>query len=142
MSGSVEKSRRQIALKLLRVEVRVRVMLRKPALLFALAAMATACSVTSKSPQTPTPPRTLSDLQKSGAKFKNVLRLPEFETTPEAVKVTADQTMFIANAALGDSRVGSLEYDTLYAVGLLLFAITLVVNAISIRLVQRFRQAY
>jgi ABC-type phosphate transport system permease subunit len=54
------------------------------------------------------------------------------------------QTMtgFIANAALGDSRVGSLEYDTLYAVGLLLFAITLIVNFISIRLVRRFRQAY
>ncbi|GAA1788462.1 phosphate ABC transporter permease subunit PstC [Agromyces lapidis] len=54
------------------------------------------------------------------------------------------QTMtgFIANAALGDSRVGSLEYDTLYAVGLLLFLITLIVNFISIRLVRRFRQAY
>ena len=40
------------------------------------------------------------------------------------------QTMtgFIANAALGDSRVGSLEYDTLFAVGLLLFLFTLVVN--------------
>lgn len=54
------------------------------------------------------------------------------------------QTMtgFIANAALGDSRVGSLEYDTLYAVGLLLFLVTLLVNAISIRLVRKFRQAY
>jgi phosphate transport system permease protein len=54
------------------------------------------------------------------------------------------QTMtgFIANAALGDSRVGSLEYDTLFAVGLLLFLFTLVVNMISIRLVRRFREAY
>lgn len=54
------------------------------------------------------------------------------------------QTMtgFIANAALGDSRVGSLEYDTLFAVGLLLFAITLLVNFISIRFVRKFRQAY
>jgi len=54
------------------------------------------------------------------------------------------QTMtgFIANAALGDSRVGSLEYDTLFAVGLLLFAITLTMNFISIRLVRRFREAY
>lgn len=54
------------------------------------------------------------------------------------------QTMtgFIANAALGDSRVGSLEYDTLYAVGLLLFAITLLMNWISIALVRRFREAY
>jgi phosphate transport system permease protein len=54
------------------------------------------------------------------------------------------QTMtgFIANAALGDSRVGSLEYDTLFAVGLLLFIFTLVVNMISIRMVRRFREAY
>lgn len=54
------------------------------------------------------------------------------------------QTMtgFIANAALGDSRVGSLEYDTLFAVGLLLFMITLIINFISIRLVRRFRESY
>jgi phosphate transport system permease protein len=54
------------------------------------------------------------------------------------------QTMtgFIANAALGDSRVGSIEYDTLFAVGLLLFLITLLVNFISIRIVRRFREAY
>jgi phosphate ABC transporter permease protein PstC len=54
------------------------------------------------------------------------------------------QTMtgFIANAALGDSRVGSLEYNTLFAVGLLLFAITLLINFISIRFVRRFREAY
>lgn len=54
------------------------------------------------------------------------------------------QTMtgFIANAALGDSRVGSLEYDTLFAVGLLLFVITLLINFISITLVRRFRETY
>ncbi|WP_060921940.1 phosphate ABC transporter permease subunit PstC, partial [Microbacterium paraoxydans] len=54
------------------------------------------------------------------------------------------QTMtgFIANAALGDSRVGSLEYNTLFAVGLLLFLITLLINFISIRFVRRFREAY
>jgi phosphate transport system permease protein len=51
-------------------------------------------------------------------------------------------TGFIANAALGDSRVGSIEYDTLFAVGLLLFLITLGINAISIALVRRFRQEY
>ena len=54
------------------------------------------------------------------------------------------QTMtgFIANAALGDSRVGSIEYNTLFAVGLLLFVITLIINFISIRVVRRFREAY
>ena len=54
------------------------------------------------------------------------------------------QTMtgFIANAALGDSRVGSLEYDTLYAVGLLLFLLTLLINWISIAFVRKFREVY
>ena len=51
-------------------------------------------------------------------------------------------TGFIANAALGDSRVGSLAYDTLFAVGLLLFVITLIMNWISILLVRKFREAY
>lgn len=54
------------------------------------------------------------------------------------------QTMtgFIANAALGDSRVGSLDYNTLFAVGLLLFLSTLLLNFISIRFVRRFREIY
>ncbi len=56
----------------------------------------------------------------------------------------AGQTMtgFIANSALGDSRVGSIEYNTLFAVGLLLFVLTLIMNVFSIRLVNRFRQVY
>ncbi len=51
-------------------------------------------------------------------------------------------TAFIAAAALGDSRVGSLEYNTLYAVGLLLFVVTFAVNIVAIWLVRRFRQEY
>ena len=56
----------------------------------------------------------------------------------------AAQTMtgFIAQAATGENAVGSLGYNTLYAVGLSLFAITLTVNVISIRLVRRFRETY
>lgn len=58
--------------------------------------------------------------------------------------VNGAQTMtgFIAQAALGDSRVGSLQYNTLFAVGLLLFVSTMIINLISIRLVRRFREAY
>lgn len=54
------------------------------------------------------------------------------------------QTMtgFIANAALGDSRVGSIEYDTLFAVGLLLFILTLLINFVAITFVRRIRKAY
>jgi phosphate ABC transporter permease protein PstC len=54
------------------------------------------------------------------------------------------QTMtgFIAQTATGESTPGTVSYDSLYAVGLLLFLITLAVNLISIRLVRRFREAY
>ncbi|MGI8953642.1 MAG: phosphate ABC transporter permease subunit PstC [Nocardioidaceae bacterium] len=54
------------------------------------------------------------------------------------------QTMtgFIAQTATGESTPGTLTFNTLYAVGLLLFLITLVINIISIRLVRRFREAY
>jgi phosphate ABC transporter permease protein PstC len=54
----------------------------------------------------------------------------------------ATMTGFIARTALGDSRVGSLEYNTLFAVGLVLFVLTLLVNMVSIKLVRRFRQEY
>ena len=54
------------------------------------------------------------------------------------------QTMtgFIAQTAGGENPVGSTSYNTLFAVGLLLFVITLVINIISIRFVRRFRQVY
>ena len=54
------------------------------------------------------------------------------------------QTMtgFIATTASGENPVGSLSYNTLFAVGLLLFAITLLANLVSIVLVRRFRQVY
>ncbi len=51
-------------------------------------------------------------------------------------------TAFIAQAASGDQPTGSLGYNTLFAVGSLLFLVTLVVNVISIRLVRRFREVY
>ena len=54
------------------------------------------------------------------------------------------QTMtgFIAATSLGENPVGSVSYNTLFAVGLLLFCMTLVINLISIALVRRYRQAY
>ena len=65
---------------------------------------------------------------------------PSISTNP--LEGAQTMTGFIANAALGDSRVGSLQYDTLFAVGLLLFTMTLIINFISIRLVRRYREAY
>ncbi len=54
------------------------------------------------------------------------------------------QTMtgFMAQTAGGENPVGSIEYNNLFAVGMLLFAITLVLNLLSIRFVRRFRQVY
>lgn len=51
-------------------------------------------------------------------------------------------TAFIAQAASGDQPTNSLGYNTLFAVGSLLFVVTLFVNLISIRLVRRFREVY
>ncbi|HXH77271.1 phosphate ABC transporter permease subunit PstC [Nocardioides sp.] len=54
------------------------------------------------------------------------------------------QTMtgFMATTAGGENPVGSTSYNMLFAVGLTLFVITLVINMISIALVRRYRQAY
>jgi phosphate ABC transporter permease protein PstC len=54
------------------------------------------------------------------------------------------QTMtgYIAQAATGENAPGSLAYNTLFAVGLTLFVMTLLINLISIRLVRRFREVY
>jgi phosphate transport system permease protein len=51
-------------------------------------------------------------------------------------------TSYIGVTATGDIATGTIEYDTVFAVGLLLFAITLVANLISIRLVRKYREVY
>lgn len=54
------------------------------------------------------------------------------------------QTMtgFIATTAGGENPVGSVDYNMLFAVGLLLFVVTFIINMISIAIVRRFRQEY
>ncbi len=49
---------------------------------------------------------------------------------------------FIAATARGDIPTGSIEYETIFVVGMTLFVITLVLNLISIRLVRKYRQVY
>jgi phosphate transport system permease protein len=49
---------------------------------------------------------------------------------------------FIAATGAGDVPTGSVEYKTIFAVGATLFVMTLVVNAISIRLVRKYREVY
>ncbi len=54
------------------------------------------------------------------------------------------QTMtgFIAQAASGDQPLGSIGYESLFAVASVLFALTLLMNLFSIRLVRRLREEY
>jgi phosphate transport system permease protein len=49
---------------------------------------------------------------------------------------------FIGSTAGGDTPTGSIEYKTIFAVGSLLFVITLIMNLISIRFVRKYRQVY
>ncbi len=64
------------------------------------------------------------------------------QLTPDPRQPMQTMTAFIAQAASGDQPTGSLGYNTLFAVGALLFVITLLVNILSIRLVRRFREVY
>ena len=61
-------------------------------------------------------------------------------TTPTGNGQT--MTGFIAQTATGESTPGTLTYNTLFAVGLLLFVITLVINLIAAMIVRRIREAY
>jgi phosphate transport system permease protein len=51
-------------------------------------------------------------------------------------------TAFIAGTATGDIGVGTITYKTVFAVALLLFVMTLLMNLLSIRLVRRYREVY
>jgi phosphate transport system permease protein len=51
-------------------------------------------------------------------------------------------TAFIAATGAGDIPVGSIEYKTIFAVGLTLFVMTFAMNLVSIRLVRKFREVY
>ena len=51
-------------------------------------------------------------------------------------------TAFIASAGIGDQPTGSVGYKTIFAVGSTLFVATFVMNALSTRLVRRYREVY
>ena len=51
-------------------------------------------------------------------------------------------TVFIGATAKGDISTGSLVYKTIFAVGMTLFVITLIMNLFSIRFVRKYRQVY
>jgi len=51
-------------------------------------------------------------------------------------------TAYIVQVSLGETPQGSLEYKTIFAVGLLLFVMTLVMNIVGRWVISRFRQVY
>ncbi len=51
-------------------------------------------------------------------------------------------TAYIVQVSLGDTPFGTVEYKTIFAVALLLFAITLAINIASRRVLRRFREVY
>jgi phosphate transport system permease protein len=67
----------------------------------------------------------------------------------QLAQITADprepietMTAFIGATGFGDVPTGSNEYKTIFAVGLTLFVMTLIMNLISIRLVRKYREVY
>lgn len=65
---------------------------------------------------------------------------PAFTLDPREAMQT--MTAFIAAAGLGDQPRGTVGYRTIFAVGSALFIATFIMNAVSIRLVRRYREVY
>jgi phosphate transport system permease protein len=58
------------------------------------------------------------------------------------VEAIQAMTSYIATTATGDISTGSIDYKAVFAVGTVLFLMTLVMNMISIRLVRKYREVY
>ena len=51
-------------------------------------------------------------------------------------------TAYIVQVSLGDTPHGTLEYHTIFAVAMMLFLLTMVLNLISLRIRERFKRMY
>ena len=51
-------------------------------------------------------------------------------------------TAYIVQVSLGDTPAGTLSYQTLFAVGAVLFSMTLVLNLIANAIMNRYRDVY
>ena len=51
-------------------------------------------------------------------------------------------TAYIVQVSLGDTPAGNIAYQTIFAVGALLFFITLAMNIMAYRILHRFREVY
>ncbi|HJS80120.1 MAG TPA: phosphate ABC transporter permease subunit PstC [Vitreimonas sp.] len=67
-------------------------------------------------------------------------QMPQMVTNPTQQGATV--TAFMAQVALGDLPYGTLEYNSIFAAGLALLALTLLFNFAAFWLQRRFREAY
>ena len=51
-------------------------------------------------------------------------------------------TAYIVQVSMGDTPHGTIEYKSIFAVGLVLFVVTMVFNVVAYYLVKRFRSHY
>jgi phosphate transport system permease protein len=54
----------------------------------------------------------------------------------------ATMTAYIVNVSLGDTQRGTIEYNTIFAVGMLLFVCTLGLNIVAQWVLAKFREEY
>jgi phosphate transport system permease protein len=62
--------------------------------------------------------------------------------TLNPLKSVQTMTAYIAQTSMGELPHGGIEYRTIFAVGLALFAITLIMNIVSFFVLRRFREEY
>ncbi|HHT9118482.1 MAG TPA: phosphate ABC transporter permease subunit PstC, partial [Candidatus Hypogeohydataceae bacterium YC38] len=62
--------------------------------------------------------------------------------TPNPLVPVETMTAYIVQVSLGDTPTGTLEYRTIFAVGMMLFLSTFLVNIVSLWLRRRFREVY
>jgi phosphate transport system permease protein len=51
-------------------------------------------------------------------------------------------TAYIVQVSQGEAARGSVQYESIFAVGILLFVVTLIINIVAVRFVRRFRTVY
>jgi phosphate transport system permease protein len=67
---------------------------------------------------------------------------PRFTFPPDFFVAAETMTGHIARISGGDLSYGSIDYQSLFAIGLALFIFTLLLNSLSRYVTNRFREAY
>lgn len=62
--------------------------------------------------------------------------------TANALESIQTMTSYIVQVSLGDTPAGTTQYYSIFAVGLTLFCITLAINLVATKVMNRFREAY